>query len=250
MDAGLADHREPRRPALDDQVLGARRPAPRLRDRRAGGGRGAARRGPSLERQRLCAGRRRLAALADREHHDTAVALLVAERDRLVAGLRGLGWITEPSTAGFFLIQVGDAAAARLALLSRGCLVRDCTSFGLSGYIRVSPRHAEQNDRLLRSILGARRRRRPACADRGCGRRRDDTSGPAAPSCSRAPPRTPARPCWPRRCAASTRVAATASRRSRHRTWRSTRSSRPTAGRWAARRCIRRARPASSRTWT
>ena len=113
-----------------------------------------------------CAQAAGVVALADRDHHDSAVALLVAERDRLVAGLRGLGWITEPSTAGFFLIHVGDAAAARLALLARGCLVRDCTSFGLPGHVRVSPRHAEQNDRLL----GAFSELEPADA-RPCGPR-------------------------------------------------------------------------------
>ncbi len=99
-----------------------------------------------------CAQAAGLAALADREHHDRAVALLVAERDRLVAGLRSLGWVTEPTTAGFFLIRAGDAAAVRGALLARGCLVRDCTSFGLPSHIRVSPRHPEQNDLLLEAF--------------------------------------------------------------------------------------------------
>ncbi len=99
-----------------------------------------------------CAQAAGLAALADGEHHHQAVALLVAERDRLVAGLRSLGWISEPTTAGFFLIRAGDAAAARGALLARGCLVRDCTSFGLPSHIRVSPRHPEQNDLLLEAF--------------------------------------------------------------------------------------------------
>ncbi len=62
-----------------------------------------------------CAQAAGLVVIADRGHHDSAAALLVAERDRLVAGLRGLGWITEPSTAGFFLIRVVDAATARAA---------------------------------------------------------------------------------------------------------------------------------------
>ena len=38
---------------------------------------------------------------------------------------------------------------------ARGRLVRECTSFGLSGHIRASPRHAEQNDRLLRGFSEA-----------------------------------------------------------------------------------------------
>ena len=96
-----------------------------------------------------CAQAAGVAALADLAHHDEAVALLVAERDRLVAGLRGLGWITEPTAAGFFLIHAGEAPAARRSLLARGCLVRDCTSFGLPRHVRVSPRRPDQNDRLL-----------------------------------------------------------------------------------------------------
>jgi len=93
-----------------------------------------------------------VAALADLEHHRRAVALLTGERDRLVAGLRGRGWVTEPTTAGFFLIHVGDAPAARRALLAQGCLVRDCTSFGLPEHVRVSPRHRAQNDLLLEAF--------------------------------------------------------------------------------------------------
>jgi histidinol-phosphate aminotransferase len=99
-----------------------------------------------------CAQAAGLAALADLEHHEKAVALLVAERDRLTAGLRRLGWTIEPTTTGFFLIHTGDATAARSALLARGCLVRDCTSFGLPAHVRVSPRHPEQNDRLLEAF--------------------------------------------------------------------------------------------------
>ena len=89
------------------------------------------------------------AALIDVEHHRRSVALLTQERDRLVVGLRARGRVTEPTTAGFFLIHVGDARAARRALLVRGCLVRDCTSFGLPEHIRVSPGHSAQNDFLL-----------------------------------------------------------------------------------------------------
>ena len=90
-----------------------------------------------------------MVALDDGDHHGRAVAQLVAERDRLAAALRAGGWTVEPSTAGFFLIQVGDGAAARRALLARGCLVRDCASFGLPRHVRVSPRSAVHNERLL-----------------------------------------------------------------------------------------------------
>ncbi|NLE23702.1 MAG: histidinol-phosphate aminotransferase family protein [Actinobacteria bacterium] len=99
-----------------------------------------------------CAQRAGVAALADLEHHERSIALLVAERDRLAAGLRDQGWTVEPTTAGFFLIHAGDAARLRRDLLVRGRLVRDCTSFGLPAHVRVSPRHPEQNDLLLASF--------------------------------------------------------------------------------------------------
>ena len=99
-----------------------------------------------------CAQAAGLAALSDAAHHDEAVALLVGERDRLAAGLHDLGWITEPTVAGFFLIHAGDARHLRRDLLARGCLVRDCSSFDLPGHVRVSPRHPEQNDRLLAAL--------------------------------------------------------------------------------------------------
>jgi histidinol-phosphate/aromatic aminotransferase/cobyric acid decarboxylase-like protein len=61
-----------------------------------------------------------------------------------------------PTTAGFFLVHAGDAAALRRALLERGCLVRDCSSFGLPADVRVSPRQPSENDRLL-AAFGALR---------------------------------------------------------------------------------------------
>jgi len=42
--------------------------------------------------------------------------------------------------------------AARRTLLAQGCLVRACTSFGLPGHVRVSPRHSAQNDLLLEAF--------------------------------------------------------------------------------------------------
>lgn len=45
----------------------------------------------------------------------------------------------QPSDANFVLVRVEDgAAAARARLARRGVLVRDCTSFGLPGHVRVA----------------------------------------------------------------------------------------------------------------
>jgi histidinol-phosphate/aromatic aminotransferase/cobyric acid decarboxylase-like protein len=44
-----------------------------------------------------------------------------------------------PSDANYVLVAVaGGAPAARLRLARQGVLVRDCTSFGLPGHIRVA----------------------------------------------------------------------------------------------------------------
>jgi threonine-phosphate decarboxylase len=48
------------------------------------------------------------------------------------------------------LVRTGDGAATRAALLERGCVVRDCASFGLAEWVRVAPRLPEDNVRLLR----------------------------------------------------------------------------------------------------
>jgi histidinol-phosphate/aromatic aminotransferase/cobyric acid decarboxylase-like protein len=56
-------------------------------------------------------------------------------RAALAAAIPGV----EPSDANFVLVRVGDGAAAtRARLARRGVLVRDCTSFGLPGHVRVA----------------------------------------------------------------------------------------------------------------
>jgi len=96
-----------------------------------------------------CAQAAGLAALEDAEHYARAVAVLRAQKAALIAGLQAMEWRVQPSDAAFFLVRVDDASGITHALLRQGCLVRDCTSFGLPEYIRISPRHPEQNRRLL-----------------------------------------------------------------------------------------------------
>lgn len=89
------------------------------------------------------------AVLDDPAAYYEAVRLLRSGRDDLVSGLWAQGWTVLPSDAGFFLVRVRDAALVRRRLLEQGCLVRDCSSFGLSQYIRISPRLPAQNQLLL-----------------------------------------------------------------------------------------------------
>lgn len=101
-----------------------------------------------------CAQAAGVRALADSRHRQRALKLIESERDRLVSVLRSAGWTVEPSSAGFFLVRVGSASEARRNLLEHGCLVRDCSSFGLPEYVRVSPRLRAHNDRLLAAFAG------------------------------------------------------------------------------------------------
>jgi histidinol-phosphate aminotransferase len=77
---------------------------------------------------------------------------LKAAKDYLVAELSRLGLPPAPSAAHFLLVEVGDAPRFRRELLQRRMLVRDCTSFGLPAYVRISPRTMPECQRLVRSI--------------------------------------------------------------------------------------------------
>jgi histidinol-phosphate aminotransferase len=70
----------------------------------------------------------------------------------LIKELERLGLSPLPSQTNFFLVRVGNAATFRQALLKKGFLVRDCTSFGLPQYIRLAPRSLSECQRLIESI--------------------------------------------------------------------------------------------------
>lgn len=79
-----------------------------------------------------------IAALTDRLHLTMTLHALAQERNAFFHALREQGLQVVPSRTHFCLIVVGDAYDVRLRLLSKGILVRDCSSFGLPLYIRVS----------------------------------------------------------------------------------------------------------------
>ncbi|MEV5883272.1 histidinol-phosphate transaminase [Streptomyces sp. NPDC052020] len=92
-------------------------------------------------------------ALAALEHTDTLlgyVEQLKAERDRLVAGLRALGYEVTESDANF--VQFGrfaDAHDVWREILDRGVLVRDN---GVPGWLRVTAGTPEENDAFLDAV--------------------------------------------------------------------------------------------------
>ncbi|HZZ85919.1 MAG TPA: aminotransferase class I/II-fold pyridoxal phosphate-dependent enzyme [Anaeromyxobacteraceae bacterium] len=79
-------------------------------------------------------------------------ARLREDREVTAAGLRALGLAPLPSIAPYLVFPAGDAAGLRARLLRRRVLVRDCASFGLSGFLRVAVRPASERERLLEAL--------------------------------------------------------------------------------------------------
>jgi histidinol-phosphate aminotransferase len=93
-----------------------------------------------------------VAALADREHLERGRQAVREGKAYLVAALGALGLPVQAGAANFLLVEVGDAAAVRVALLRRGLAVRDCTSFGLPRHIRVAVRLRPECERLVAAL--------------------------------------------------------------------------------------------------
>jgi len=70
----------------------------------------------------------------------------------LTRSLSRLGFRCVPSSANYFLVEVGDARYFRRQLLRKRFLVRDCTSFGLPSYVRIAPRTLGACRRLIAAI--------------------------------------------------------------------------------------------------
>ncbi len=94
-----------------------------------------------------------IAALGDPDHADGGRRVVKAAREYLVRELRALGLACAPSSANFLLVEVGAAPEVRHALLTRRRMcVRDCSSFGLPGHIRIGVRGMEDSRRLIGAL--------------------------------------------------------------------------------------------------
>jgi histidinol-phosphate aminotransferase len=92
-----------------------------------------------------------LASLYDLGHLYRTLELTRQSMLALRAALSALGVYILPGKLHYTLIDVGYAAAWRKQLMASGCLVRDCSSFGLTRYVRVSTRSTEENHRLVQA---------------------------------------------------------------------------------------------------
>lgn len=89
------------------------------------------------------------------EHFRAQWQSLIAERNKMIGVLDGLGYTIGYGSAPFFLVEVEDAAALRLSLVkNNNMVVRDCTSFGMPRKIRIMPSLPEHNSALL-EVLSA-----------------------------------------------------------------------------------------------
>lgn len=90
-----------------------------------------------------------LAAVRDQAHLHRARDEVRRARAYVTEALGALGLRVLPSAANYVLVGVGDAAAARAALLRHGIVVRDCSSFGLPSFLRVGLRTVPECERLV-----------------------------------------------------------------------------------------------------
>jgi len=95
------------------------------------------------------------AALRDTEFLQKTVNLVHAELEFMYDALDKLKLSYIRSQANFFMVQVGDGRTADELfekLLKQGMIVRSMTSYGYSGYIRVTIGKHEENIRFLEAL--------------------------------------------------------------------------------------------------
>jgi histidinol-phosphate aminotransferase len=96
-------------------------------------------------------------ALEDADYLERCEQKVRQAKQFLTAELQRIGFAVVPSQANFFLLKAGDAKGFRSALLKHGMLVRDCTSFGLPEYVRITPRTMPECRKLIATIKALKR---------------------------------------------------------------------------------------------
>lgn len=96
------------------------------------------------------------AALDDREHLETTLALNRRGLTRLGEGLSALGLAVLPSAANFLLCDLGrPAVTVSEMLLHQGVIVRPLANYGLMNHLRITTGTAAQNERVLAAMAVA-----------------------------------------------------------------------------------------------
>lgn len=91
------------------------------------------------------------AALRDSSFLASSLVQLWQASDALQTDLTHIGLRVWRASLPFLLVETGDGSASRAALLQRGFLVRDCSSFGLPSWVRIAPRQPAANAHLVQT---------------------------------------------------------------------------------------------------
>ncbi|ELY49958.1 histidinol-phosphate transaminase [Natronorubrum bangense] len=90
-----------------------------------------------------------LAAIDDEEHVERTVETTLESRQYMRETIDAHVWESE---GNFVLVDVGDATAVAEAMQERGVIIRDCSSFGLPGCIRITCGTDDETDRAVETL--------------------------------------------------------------------------------------------------
>lgn len=90
-----------------------------------------------------------LATLNSPGNFEHTLKLWKKSQETLIGKLKPFGVPIHAPLTGFLLWKIGNARDVREQLLKFGIIVRDCRSFGLPEYLRISPRVPEENQILV-----------------------------------------------------------------------------------------------------
>ncbi|MBL3539801.1 histidinol-phosphate transaminase [Aminivibrio sp.] len=97
------------------------------------------------------------AALRARGYYEAQWAGIRKLAAGLALDLAEAGFPPLPSAGNFLLFRAGDVEKLQAFLWERRILVRDCSSFGLSGFVRVGVKSGEENRRLVECLAQYRK---------------------------------------------------------------------------------------------
>ncbi len=83
---------------------------------------------------------------------DESLAQLQHHATKLWGALKELGYKVNSTSTPYALVNVKDGSTFRHTLLKHGLLVRDCTSFALPQYIRITTRLPPENKQLITAM--------------------------------------------------------------------------------------------------